>query len=211
MQGGSITRHKLHGIMVHCVLVALLPIALPVDRATACHCHRSCCLSTRACPAPAPSLPCELLCCTRGAPSWCCPPHLLHDLPPCPCPQVLCRKLMLIDEIKSDPKKDARAYAERVAAGFRPEVPRRWPHALRSLITSCWAQEPAARPSFDTVLQVLQEVRHAGAVTAWHGRQLGLCTWPACCTPLASCFAPAVCLALRRPPAPACCRSRPLA
>lgn len=134
------------------------------------------------------------------------PPPLPHALPPCPLPQVLCRKLMLIDEIKSDPKKDARAYAERVASGFRPEVPRRWPHALRALITACWAQEPAARPSFDTMLQVLQEVRHA-----WHW---GAACWGAlraCCTPLASCLVCAGCLALRQAPAPACCRSRPLA
>ena len=77
---------------------------------------------------------------------------------------MLCRKLMLIDEIKSDPKKDARAYAERVAGGFRPEIPHRWPPALRALIVSCWAQEPAARPDFCTILEVLQEVGGAGSL-----------------------------------------------
>lgn len=32
------------------------------------------------------------------------------------------------------------AYAERVARGFRPEIPRSWPDDLVDLITSCWAQ-----------------------------------------------------------------------
>lgn len=32
------------------------------------------------------------------------------------------------------------AYAERVARGFRPEIPRRWPEPLKELISSAWAQ-----------------------------------------------------------------------
>ncbi len=32
------------------------------------------------------------------------------------------------------------AYAERVARGFRPEIPKRWPDTLRELISMCWAQ-----------------------------------------------------------------------
>ena len=47
---------------------------------------------------------------------------------------------MLVDEIKNDPRKDAQAYAERVAGGFRPEIPRNWPAELVELISSCWAQ-----------------------------------------------------------------------
>ena len=54
--------------------------------------------------------------------------------------EVLNRKLMLVDEIKNDPRKDAQAYAERVAGGFRPEIPRNWPAELVELISSCWAQ-----------------------------------------------------------------------
>ena len=54
--------------------------------------------------------------------------------------EVLNRKLMLVDEIKNDPRKDAQAYAERVAKGFRPEIPRNWPAELVQLISSCWAQ-----------------------------------------------------------------------
>lgn len=54
--------------------------------------------------------------------------------------EVLNRKLMLVDEIKNDPRKDAQAYAERVARGFRPEIPKRWPEQLVELIQCCWAQ-----------------------------------------------------------------------
>jgi hypothetical protein len=54
--------------------------------------------------------------------------------------EVLLRKLMLVDEIKNDPRKDAQAYAERVAKGYRPEIPRTWPANLVELIAACWAQ-----------------------------------------------------------------------
>jgi hypothetical protein len=46
----------------------------------------------------------------------------------------------------------------RVAGGFRPEIPKRWPAVLRALISACWAQEAAARPDFCTILEALQEV-----------------------------------------------------
>lgn len=106
----------------------------------------------------------------------------------CACVQVLKRKLMLVDEIKADPRRDAQAYAgelpppaalpllalccgprlgsslimkassctcglfrasfqrvvslraERVARGFRPQIPSSWPENLRELIAACWAQ-----------------------------------------------------------------------
>lgn len=54
--------------------------------------------------------------------------------------EVLNRKLMLVDEIKDDPRKDAQDYAERVARGFRPEIPWRWPSQLVELIQACWHQ-----------------------------------------------------------------------
>lgn len=47
---------------------------------------------------------------------------------------------MLVDEIKDDPRKDAQDYAERVARGFRPEIPWRWPSQLVELIQACWHQ-----------------------------------------------------------------------
>jgi hypothetical protein len=68
--------------------------------------------------------------------------------------QVLNRKLMLVDEIKNDPRKDAQAYAERVARGFRPEIPKHWPPQLVELISSSWAQV-SCRVSHSSVVHVL--------------------------------------------------------
>lgn len=78
--------------------------------------------------------------------------------------EVLLRKLMLVDEIKNDPRKDAQAYAEKVANGFRPSVPRHWPSDLVSLITSCWAQDPHVRPNFVAVVDILKELEEKGEV-----------------------------------------------
>ncbi|KAJ9514444.1 hypothetical protein QJQ45_016183 [Haematococcus lacustris] len=78
--------------------------------------------------------------------------------------EVLNRKLMLVDEIKNDPRKDAQAYAERVARGFRPEVPRTWPETLVDLITACWAQDPHMRPNFVAVLDTLLELEAENSV-----------------------------------------------
>ncbi|KAG2493506.1 hypothetical protein HYH03_008322 [Edaphochlamys debaryana] len=79
--------------------------------------------------------------------------------------EVLNRKLMLVDEIKNDPRKDAQAYAERVARGFRPEIPKRWPDELRELISMCWAQDPHLRPNFTAVVDMLEEVVNSGCVS----------------------------------------------
>ncbi|PNH05363.1 Protein sevenless [Tetrabaena socialis] len=79
--------------------------------------------------------------------------------------EVLNRKLMLVDEIKNDPRKDAQAYAERVARGFRPEIPRRWPDDLRELISLCWSQDPHLRPNFTAVVDMLDEVVGSGCVS----------------------------------------------
>lgn len=79
--------------------------------------------------------------------------------------EVLHRKLMLLDEIKNDPRKEAREYAEKVARGFRPEIPRHWPDELRELISSCWAQDPHLRPNFTAVLDVLEELHGAGILS----------------------------------------------
>lgn len=78
--------------------------------------------------------------------------------------EVLNRKLMLVDEIKNDPRKDAQAYAERVARGFRPEIPRRWPEPLRDVISACWAQDPHMRPNFTAVVDIMEELQESGVI-----------------------------------------------
>ena len=63
----------------------------------------------------------------------------------------------------------AQAYAERVARGFRPEIPRHWPEPLVELITSCWAQDPHMRPNFVAVSGVLAEVAGRGVTEGGSG------------------------------------------
>eukprot|EP00798_Chlamydomonas_sp_ICE-L_P012532 gene12532-15748_t len=78
--------------------------------------------------------------------------------------EVLHRKLMLVDEIKNDPRKDAQAYAERVARGFRPTIPKHWPKELVEIIQATWAQDPHMRPNFTAVLDVLREIEASNLV-----------------------------------------------
>lgn len=45
--------------------------------------------------------------------------------------------------------QEIEAYAERVAGGYRPPLPERWPQQLRSLVAACWAQDPVRRGAGD--------------------------------------------------------------
>jgi len=38
---------------------------------------------------------------------------------------------------------------------MRPEIPETAPEALVKLMTQCWQQDPAMRPTFDTILNIL--------------------------------------------------------
>jgi serine/threonine protein kinase len=62
--------------------------------------------------------------------------------------------------------RDARmqAYAERVAAGHREPLPRHWPPELKLLVSKCWAQDPADRPSFREVVKALYLMKQSGVV-----------------------------------------------
>jgi serine/threonine-protein kinase CTR1 len=40
----------------------------------------------------------------------------------------------------------------------RPSIPRHWDAKLAELLRSCWVNDPAARPSFAAVLEVLHDV-----------------------------------------------------
>ncbi|KAJ9515751.1 hypothetical protein QJQ45_008633 [Haematococcus lacustris] len=52
---------------------------------------------------------------------------------------------MSVPEIRAD-----------VLAGKRPDVPMSCPSTLQDIITKCWAQDAASRPSFDRVLELLK-------------------------------------------------------
>ncbi len=43
--------------------------------------------------------------------------------------------------------------------GYRPPFPRRMPAGVKSLVQQCWAQDPAARPSMDKVVEALAALR----------------------------------------------------
>ena len=48
--------------------------------------------------------------------------------------------------------------------GERPNLPRSWDQKVVDLIRNCWAHEPAARPSFLAILDLLDELASAGLV-----------------------------------------------
>ena len=48
--------------------------------------------------------------------------------------------------------------------GERPNLPRSWDQKVVDLIRNCWAHEPAARPSFSAILDLLDELTSAGLV-----------------------------------------------
>jgi serine/threonine protein kinase len=56
------------------------------------------------------------------------------------------------------------AYAQRVAAGHREDLPPAWPRALRALISACWHADPQQRPSFAEIVRSLDALRDSGAI-----------------------------------------------
>jgi len=58
----------------------------------------------------------------------------------------------------------AEVAAQRACKGERPQLPRAWDESVFVLIRSCWAQDPVSRPSFDAVLEMLDEARKKGTV-----------------------------------------------
>ncbi|KAG2429957.1 hypothetical protein HYH02_013908 [Chlamydomonas schloesseri] len=58
----------------------------------------------------------------------------------------------------------AKARAARyVSEGYRPPLPQRWPDAVKQLISDCWAQDPAARPSMAVVRSRIAGLIASGA------------------------------------------------
>lgn len=53
-----------------------------------------------------------------------------------------------------------------MADGFRPDLPATWPPGLASLVQSCWAADPAARPTAAEVARQLQALKEGGDVAA---------------------------------------------
>lgn len=70
--------------------------------------------------------------------------------------EIFARSLILFTYTPHSSPADADAYAGRVAAGFRPSRPSHLHPAIWDLITRCWQDHPARRPS---MAQVLAELR----------------------------------------------------
>lgn len=88
---------------------------------------------------------------------------------PCPCPPIpagtACSFLSLRSIATAYRSRHApRLYSSRraarlcVAQNLRPSIPRRWPAALSSLISRCWAGNVAERPEFDEIVRIFDEL-----------------------------------------------------
>ncbi len=64
--------------------------------------------------------------------------------------------LFIIVDIKMD-KVWMHCYAQ-VANGYRRPIPSMWPSALRTLIETCWAEQPEKRPSMKLVFRTLTDL-----------------------------------------------------
>ncbi len=54
--------------------------------------------------------------------------------------------------------------------GFRPAVAPTWPDSLQLLISACWHAQPEQRPSFEHIVQQLQNVLVEAAITDVQGQ-----------------------------------------
>ena len=59
-----------------------------------------------------------------------------------------------------------RAHAAAVSAGFRPCIPSACPQNWHMMISKCWNQDPAARPSFAQILTLFETFPEAGPKVA---------------------------------------------
>jgi len=70
------------------------------------------------------------------------------------------------------------AHAERVSMGWRPELPKQWPQSVRRLLQKSWAPDPQERPTFETILSMIDAIVTTGDV-AWFARKY---EEPGCCS-----------------------------
>ncbi|GFR44342.1 hypothetical protein Agub_g5559, partial [Astrephomene gubernaculifera] len=59
-------------------------------------------------------------------------------------------------------QEEIESYAARVAQGYRPPLPQRWPEPVKQLLAGCWHQDPAQRPSMGEVKAELQRQQREG-------------------------------------------------
>jgi len=54
----------------------------------------------------------------------------------------------------------------------RPEIPKECPTRLRKLITACWAQDPASRPTFEQIIPQFDQIIVDAIIHDDHGRKI---------------------------------------
>lgn len=71
----------------------------------------------------------------------------------------LMRKYLLLCFVYLEGSMDeVEIYAETVAEGFRPPVPKAWPEEVKVLIRQCWSGIPSKRPSMREIVGRLEEM-----------------------------------------------------
>lgn len=53
-------------------------------------------------------------------------------------------------------------YAEKVSKGFRETIPASWPEYVKMLVSECWDEDPANRPSFKDITHRLSFIHDSG-------------------------------------------------
>eukprot|EP00210_Caulerpa_lentillifera_P003494 g3334.t1 len=73
--------------------------------------------------------------------------------------EVLCKMLLLTFVCCRGVPEEVENYAQGIALGNRPVVPEDWPESFATLVRQCWAQDPADRPSMNTIVSQLIDLR----------------------------------------------------
>ena len=50
----------------------------------------------------------------------------------------------------------AKHFKEVIVEGKRPKIPRSWPYVEKNLLERCWSANPADRPSFQAICQLIK-------------------------------------------------------
>ncbi len=76
--------------------------------------------------------------------------------------ELFSRYLTVFAVSHSGTEEELEAYARRVSVGYRPPLRPQWPPEVSSLISACWAQDPAQRPAMDEVVERLKKIDEGG-------------------------------------------------
>lgn len=80
--------------------------------------------------------------------------------------ELFSRSLLLYTHTAANSPEDCTNYARRVANGFRPNRPKKFPIGVWQIVNRCWDASPDTRPSAAWVLQQLQQLLDAEEASA---------------------------------------------